>query len=433
MKEIAKTLTDVFKNPVMQVIMDREQSVMSVANDVLDWWRLDLFSRKPAPALLDNGKFQGTDLDLSTFMMTLADRGAVINLPKYKSMRGTTLKEGQTLSSKDNRHGKIIGLTANQKVFTFGIRIIDANIMTTDTVGEPRNFNLVDIDGEWYPGWENITFMPNTNENDFIKEFQIEYGNKITFSNFVSQSRKNSIFGAPYFITKVLIDRLTEEVKYLKAVIDDMIALGIRYPKSGDSKTWPKSTSLGNEKSVKVKAFEVEIDGLNFQNEFPHYSYTQKNLKLLSDIQRDITYHIKPMLIFATRSCELAYKKYGNDILPDWIKGAKFQEKYKTPKKIKITPERIKGTEGQPIQAVLRIVSERTYNTYDELIASLEHYNKRLNRNGSICNDVNIDVKPSAGITEWDRLILFQPKVGEYGISIRKRDYMKSERVSDSY
>ena len=34
---------------------------------------------------------------------------------------------------------------------------------------------------------------------------------------------------------------------------------------------------------------------------------------------------------------------------------------------------------------------------------------------------------------KWERLVLFQPGVGERGVSIRKRNYEKSEMVDKDY
>ena len=169
-KEVAKTLTNIFDNPIMKTIMDRSKEIDdSIIKEVSSWWRYDMLNRKPGPAYVDED-FVGTDLDLSCFLYELAERGAVINIPHYKNMRATTKKEGQAIISQDNRHGQVLGLVSNKDVFSFSLRIKDMNVMTTNNVGDYRNFSITDLDGDWYPGWGNLEFIPTAKENKFIFE-----------------------------------------------------------------------------------------------------------------------------------------------------------------------------------------------------------------------------------------------------------------------
>lgn len=79
-----------------------------------------------------------------------------------------------------------------------------------------------------------------------------------------------------------------------------------------------------------------------------------------------MVYGITPRLRFATRATELAYFKHGEGRFPSWLTDVKWEKGFVFPKKR----------------------------------------------------------------TAWDRLVLFQPKVGEMGVAIRKREYDKSEIVS---
>ena len=40
---------------------------------------------------------------------------------------------------------------------------------------------------------------------------------------------------------------------------------------------------------------------------------------------------------------------------------------------------------------------------------------------------------PKGKRTVWNRLIFFQPGIGKQGVSIRFREYEKTERVNESY
>jgi len=429
MKEIAKSLTEVYNNKVMAVVRDRQKDIFSVTNDLLDWWRLDLFNRRPAPAFTADG-FQGTDLDLATFMSTLADRGAVINIPTYKSMRQSTRKEGQVVTSKDNRHGKITGLTANQEVFTFGVRINDQNVMTTSSTGEPRVFNLTDLDGEWYKGWKKIEFIPTEKENKFIKEFQLQYGNVITFSNFVSPARSLSVFSAPYFITKAAINRLTEEAKYYGGLIDWMLQLGISYPKGKAPVEWPDQTKVGESKSIKVNATKWDIQ-FEMIGEYPLVIFNQDTLIKLTKLRKDIIYKIKPQLTFAVRACELAYQKYGKGKLPSWIKDAKWEPDFITPPSLNVNYNMMKKYKDIPnVHASLKMICDRSYPSVDAFMESYNYYKVGASKLSPPMID---KLKVIKSRTLWDRLVLFQPAVGKYGVSLLTRTYEKSEQVHENY
>jgi hypothetical protein len=367
-KKVATTLKTVLDNDIMKDIMNKNSDIDNTITEVSSWWKYDLFSRKPGPAYEDDGTFLGTDLDLACFLYELSDRGAIINLPEYKSLRKTRIKEGQHIVSKENRHGCLLGLNANKNTFVFSIKIKDMNVMTSESVGDYRNFSLTDFSGKWYDGWKKIEFIPSAKENNFLTESKILEGNHITFKNFSHPNRWTSFFGQYYFITKCLIDRLIEESTYYNSEIKKMLEEGIRYPVSEIPTEWPKQESEKG-KSIKVKAFNVEIDIPENDTNFPVYEHNQENLVKLTRLRKQYVYKIIPRLRFATRATELSYYNTKSDVLPAWLKDVKWEKDYVVP-------------------------------------------GKR---------------------TKWERLVLFQPAVGERGVSIRKREFEKSEIVNANY
>jgi len=349
-------------------ILDRSKDLKEIIPEVTSWWKYDLFSRKPGPAYSDDGVFIGTDLDLACFLYELADRNAVINLPTYKGIRATGHKEGQMVVSSKNRHGNILGLTANKETFIFSLRIKDMNVINSNTVGDFRNFSLTDFSGNWYKGWEKIEFMPDAKENKFLTESKILQGNHIVFKNFSHPNRWTSFFGQYYFMTKALIDRLTEEAAYYNSEVKKMVSEGINFPETAKPEEWPhKEVEKG--KSIKVKAFQVEIDVPQNDSKYPVYEHNQENLVKLADLRKYYVYNLTPKLRFATRATELSYYNSKNSVMPAWLENVKWENDYTIPGK------RIK----------------------------------------------------------WDRLVLFQPGVGQRSVSIRKREYEKSETVSLDY
>lgn len=371
MKDVAKSLLHVFSDIQMAKLLDRQCDITEVVKEIAGWWGYDLFSRKPGPVFTEYGTYKGTDLDLCTFLYELAERGAVINIPTYKAATKRTIKEGQHLTSAENRHGKLVGLTANQDFFKFSVRILDMNVMTTDSVGDFRNFLITDFNGNWYPGWKRIDFVATAKENEFIFKHGLLTGNTMYFNSFVNPNRWRTFYSKKYFITKYAIQRLAEEIKYLNTLIDAMLDKGIQYPE-GFLRTWPK-TEYGETVGKKFKAFKVEIDIPDPGDIFQTYEFSQDGLVEVTN-KRNFLKNIKSKLSFTTRCTELAFykhgsKKEGEEFFPAWISGAKWER----------------------------------------------------------------DFIQKGKKTKWDRLILFQPKPFEFGVALRKREYEKTGYVNPDY
>lgn len=375
-KHVAKTLKTILENPTMQFIQDKSLPLDDAIKIVQKYWTYDMYNKKPGPALDSDGIFQGTSLDLACFLTALAERGAVLNIPKYKSMRPKTIKEGERISSSENRHGKILNLVSNKDIFSFGLKMMDMNIMTSESVGNYRSFSLTTPDGNWYDGWESIQWDPSVKENQFLTENDIWSGNNIEFKYFVHPNRWISLYGQHYFITKALINRLTEQAADNFKQIKQMLADGIKYPETGEGaqKVWPESHKEEG-KSVKFESLEVEIDIPDNNSKFPQLDSNQENLIFLTEQRKNWNSTIIPNLRFSTRITEYAFYKHGiknegGEKLPAWLSGGtKWDRLFKLPR-------------------------------------------KRI---------------------EWDRLKLIQPGVGELSVAIRKRIKTKSEIMAKDY
>lgn len=326
-KKVTKRLEDLLKKEMVLKIRNYKEDISTIIPEVISWWGFDLFSRKPGPAYVDEDLIvQTTDLDLACFLYELADRSAVINIPTYKSFRPKSIKEGQIIVSSENRHGQIIGLVANKEIFTFSLKIKDMNVISTDAVGDFRNFTLTNFDGSWYDGWKTIDFLPDAKENKFIKENFLETNkNKISFKNFVHPNRWTSLFGQYYIISKILIDRLDDEAKNYFQQIKAMLDAGIKFPENGENakEEWPSQTKEEGT-SISVNAFEIKIEYPKIdKNEFPKYEYTQENLIKLSNLRKLYIHKIIPKLRFGTRATELSYYLRfivtGEECYPNWI------------------------------------------------------------------------------------------------------------------
>jgi len=365
-KHVAQSLKTLLGNPLVKCILDRSCDLTSVIETVKSWWGYDLMSRKPSPAYDQYGIFKGTDLDLACFLYELSGRGAVINIPTYKGHTKTKKRSDQELLSKYNRNGEITGVGANKHFFSFNVNIIDQNVIGEDKVGDFRIFSLTDKLGDWYDGWREIQFVPTLKENSFITENKLWAGHKIVFKNFIHPNRWTSFFGHHYVITKLLQERLGDEATFLFAEMKRLIASGIKYPKGDGPKT--HSYEYGKSKQQKFPAFETKIyiPETHIAGDYAMVETSQEGLVSSYKTRNSYVYGLIPTLGFMTRASEYAHYKHP-DRMPAWLKNINWEAGFKIPPR---------------------------------------------------------------GKTEWDRLKLFQPKVGEHSVSILKRTYEKSATVS---
>lgn len=349
MKKVAATLKEIQGSEIYQRIMDPSDPIDDLIEEVKGWWRFDLLGRHPSRALMneDGSLMKPTDLDLACFLAALADRGAVINLPVYTSRRPRQLRDDEWIVSKNNRHGKLIGLTSNKDVFSFSVLMIDANVVKTggengDQVGAFRNFMVVDLDGHFYDGWKVIEFVPSAPENDFARDKELWTGNKIYFKNFVHPNRWVSFYGQPYILTKLLISRLKAEAKDLFQQIKSMRTSPVGPVDESDDEGG--RTTVGPATTEKVKAFEAEVVA-PIPETFPRWRGTLEEVEARL---KKVRYADVPELQFACRATELAFCERAKcfdaledpgslaqpggtvvpatEPLPGWITGAKFED-----------------------------------------------------------------------------------------------------------
>lgn len=363
-KYVAGTLTSILENPMVHSILNRTYKMEDVIVEALSWWDYDLFRRRPSPAYDEYGIFKSTDLDLACFLYALAGRGAVINIPYYKSHTQTKVREDQQLKSTANRHGELINISANKHFFSFNINIIDMNIIGEDKVGDYRTFSLTDKSGVWYDGWKSIQFEPTLKENRFITANSLWTGQEIIFTNFIHPNRWVSFFGHHYVISKLLINRLEEECQFLNSEIKRLQAAGVKFPDG--VKPSQHSYAYGASKTEKFTAFQskIYVPKTHIEGE---YTILNENWRALVTAYKSRKFYMKAInkLRFMTRASEYAHYKNPNR-MPAWLKNVKWESGFREP-------------------------------------------GKR---------------------TDWDRIKLFQPKVGEHSVSILKRTYQKSATVS---
>ncbi|KKS38553.1 MAG: hypothetical protein A3G49_06615 [Candidatus Sungbacteria bacterium RIFCSPLOWO2_12_FULL_41_11] len=323
----AESVQDVvhFKNPYTQAIADRsvpmtEEFVDAVIAQSIFGWE----GRHPAPVLDEDGNFQGTDLDLLSFLVPIAERGAVIELPSYRSRRVSVAKANERHIGEGNRFGAVTGLTSNQDVFSFSIRIWDNTVVVRDpetereSVGAFRNFMLVDVTGKWHDGWDRIVWDPIAKENDFLTKNGLWTGNTVYFKNAVHPNRWQSVFGAPYLLLKMLIERLREESSFYRQEVTRLEAHGLELPEGEKKESGPTVSSVEQQK-IKVETLEALIDMPVFNGTYRSVPNTEEGLVQAYRHQKKLTWTLKPKAQLVVRADELAYFLYGKDRVASWM------------------------------------------------------------------------------------------------------------------
>ncbi|MBI3633690.1 MAG: hypothetical protein HY226_05370 [Candidatus Vogelbacteria bacterium] len=301
-----------------------------LAQSVMSW-----NGKNPSLALDPNGNFQGTDLDLFSFLTPLANRRAVIEIPRYRNRRKIIHKESERKIG-TSQFGTVTGLISNKDVMSFSVRLWDMSIAKTDengveTLGANRNYMIVDCDSHWYDGWDKIIFKPSAPENDFLTNKGLWTGNTVYFKYYVHPNRWQSIFGAQHLLKLLLVERLDDEAKFYKNEVKRLEALKIFLP-TGAKPAYEAPTSEGATEKIQVNSIEFELDRPDLSGKHKPVENTEAGLRYAYERQKYLTYTVKPQVRFAIRANEAAYFQFGQGKIASWMEGRQWVEGYKLPK-----------------------------------------------------------------------------------------------------
>jgi hypothetical protein len=230
-------------------LTDRTADPTEAVQRVLASFAADAMGRNPD--VDDDGE---TAMDFVSFMMVLLQSDAVINLPTYRRRRVATVNPDEIVVSAANRHGRVLGLTSNQHVWSMGVNINDANVMTATTVGASRTFLFQDITGEWYDEWSGIDFRTD----NFPEKLRTAFAaSEIKFTEMVSRNRGAGVYGRRFILAKAAITRLADRDKFLKA---EAKRLAPPVDPMAPKAPWSGSKKVGTGEKVKVWAFNCFVD-----------------------------------------------------------------------------------------------------------------------------------------------------------------------------
>jgi hypothetical protein len=330
--------------PIVRSTMNREVEVMTrVLPRLMREFTSDLTKRRPKPG----------DLDLLTFLVAIAGRGTVIVIPEYHATRPTVRKAGE-LVLPANRHGKITAIVANAKTFRFSIRIEDANVMTTDKIGAPRTFTLTDFNGQIASNWDCMQLLPTASENRFlVSHGLVQADGRVPFTRTVHPNRWTSMFGRSYILGKILLDRLSDEIKHRMPERERRDLLDeVADETDGDYRSVREAG-----KKIKVQSLEVKVVHDVFLGEYRPTTDVGVRLSTLRSARE--------RLQVATRAVELAY--YGAMKRADgWPTTNGLTWHAFKPPKARTTWQYMSLGGDLAIQARLREVTETVHETVHE-------------------------------------------------------------------
>ncbi len=314
------------------------------------------------------GNFEGaTDLDLFSVLVPLYLRHAVIEIPEYENRRQTRVCETERKIGTQS-FGNIVGLVSHKKAFSFSVRIVDRTIvaknpvLNLETCGAYRNYMIVDVNGDWYSSWQQISWDTLPKEREFFEKIGILKDGKVGFFHYVHPNRRQSIYGAPYLLLKLLAKRLHDEQEFYRGEVRRLTALGITVCTTHSIRG--KTVAVGPKKKIEVSSMEIALDTQGFRGEYTSVPQTNAGMQFAHDRVRRLRYTLIPLVQFVTRADEAAYFLHGehNQYIAPWMQECVWEKDWKASKRSKKVWNRMHFTK----EAALRY---RVYNTTQTVAA----------------------------------------------------------------
>jgi hypothetical protein len=240
-----------------------------------------------------------TEMDLASFLVMLQQARTVIDLPTYRRRRQATVSKDEIVVSSEHRHGPVLSLTSNQAVWSFGVVVDDANVMTVDGVGRPRTFMIQDLDGTFYDGWSTIQFQAARLPEQI--RTALAGVQTVMFNKFVSESRWGGFYSRRHLLAKAAEARIADEQRFLKAERKRL------YSDRGDEAPgYTPTTKVGAAVKQDFWAFESKMDLPDFSGEYTGYPNSADSLQKLGDRLHRLD-QLQKIIRFCYRATEFAF------------------------------------------------------------------------------------------------------------------------------
>ncbi len=227
--DIAHSLKHFSEEPLLAAALGGSPLEDSI-DSYLSSWRPNLMERKPALVYTegDDGEplYKTGSLDLFTVLLAIAENQQVISIDNYHRMRARQQERpDQRILTPGQRHGQVKGVTSNQDFHSFSMRVWDLCVETLfpdgATLGDWRNFALVDVFGRTRPGYDTgkVAFQATPEQLAFLKERGMSVLEApVEFEHFVHPQLYKAAFGRRYVVGKALAELVPKEREYWKSV-----------------------------------------------------------------------------------------------------------------------------------------------------------------------------------------------------------------------
>jgi hypothetical protein len=257
-------------------------------------------------------------MDLASFLVHLVEKPTILELPTYTAALPRMVFASERHLS-DRRFGLLLSLSSHREYLSFGVTIDDMSIMRRspleeDRLGAPRTFLLMSYDGQWYSGWQGLSWQYRESEAGFRERYDlVSDAQHRGYQYFVHPNRRHSIFSRAHLLLKLLSERLEDELTYYRRYYSDT--------DQGDQPT-PQKQTPGQH--VLIPTFVMRLTGLPLHGDYPDAdSLTKTAIKVHLDYLRGMYSYVQ----FLVRCNEFAFFSYGRkqDYVAPWIRNGRWR------------------------------------------------------------------------------------------------------------
>ncbi len=323
-------------NPMVAHILNREAHVSeTLVTKLIQDATLSWKDRRPVTNL-NSDHTTTSHLDLLSLLVPLAERRVLLEIPTYTRQFPQHKRENERHVG-EIRFGTVARLVSHKRALSFSVLMFDRSVIKTENIlgeeyetsGAFRTFMMVNGAGEWHSGWQELRFKGTDDECSFLKTYGLDEDGVFRPKYWVHPNRRQSIYGAPYLILKMLSVRLQEELAHLQGEVKRLRSLGLRLPFARRQKT-VHVTVKGETRKAKIDSLECELDMPNLEGTFPRKNNTVEGLREASDRVHALRYRLIPLVQFVIRADEAAFFKYGEkqNFIASWMKGRSWERGY---------------------------------------------------------------------------------------------------------
>ncbi len=315
--QVAKTIHAVAeaKHPLVHAIINREfQLNREFVAAVMGQSQFSWHGRRPKPAVDSEGRFRKTNLDLLSLLTELYKRQAHIELNAYENQLPWRAYAGEQHVGGTKRFGPIVGLTSHRDHLSFSVRINDLSIVSTKngepTAGAARNYMLADYFGRWHAGWHGLSWQMNEAEAAYLKRRKLlSVDGSVDFEDYIHQNRRQSIYGAPYLMLKLLWQRIEDELAFYEAELKRLQSAGVECPTELGAESKYLIAS-GDSTSIEVPVFRMKVSGLKFVGQYTSVLTDEVGYRLTHRMIRFLMHELRPIVQFMVRADEAAFYRF---------------------------------------------------------------------------------------------------------------------------